>query len=69
MGKVHNCVYNADHSEEGALTLETGVLDCGEGIVLVDDGMRRETVTLQASISESMRDCSKYYASRMITRR
>jgi len=42
--KVLDNVYSIDHSEAGDHSLETWVLDCGEGAVLVDGGMRENAV-------------------------
>lgn len=44
MVKVLDNVYNIDHSEAGDHSLETWVLDCDEGVVLVDGGMRENAV-------------------------
>ncbi|MBN2334163.1 MBL fold metallo-hydrolase [Candidatus Bathyarchaeota archaeon] len=45
MVKVMEGVYSMDHSEAGDHSLETWALDCGEGVVLVDGGMRENAVT------------------------
>lgn len=44
MVKVLENVYSIDHSEAGDHSLETWVLDCGEGVVLIDGGMRENAV-------------------------
>jgi len=42
--KVLENVYSMDHSEAGDHSLETWVLDCEEGVVLIDGGMRENAV-------------------------
>jgi len=42
--KVLENVYSIDHSEAGDHSLETWVLNCGEGVVLIDGGMRENAV-------------------------
>jgi glyoxylase-like metal-dependent hydrolase (beta-lactamase superfamily II) len=42
--KVLENVYSIDHSEARDHSLETWVLDCGEGVVLIDGGMRETAV-------------------------
>ncbi|HEX9915006.1 MAG TPA: MBL fold metallo-hydrolase [Candidatus Bathyarchaeia archaeon] len=37
-------VYSIDHSEAGDHSLETWVLNCGKGVVLIDGGMRENAV-------------------------
>ena len=44
MVKVLENVYSIDHSEARDHSLETWVLDCGEGVVLIDGGMRENAV-------------------------
>lgn len=44
MVKVLENVYSMDHSEAGDHSLETWILDCGEGVVLIDGGMRENAV-------------------------
>jgi glyoxylase-like metal-dependent hydrolase (beta-lactamase superfamily II) len=42
--KVLENVYSIDHSEARDHSLETWVLDCSEGVVLIDGGMRENAV-------------------------
>jgi glyoxylase-like metal-dependent hydrolase (beta-lactamase superfamily II) len=42
--KVLENMHSIDHSEAGDHSLETWVLDCGEGVVLIDGGMRENAV-------------------------
>jgi glyoxylase-like metal-dependent hydrolase (beta-lactamase superfamily II) len=42
--KVLENVYSIDHSEAHDHSLETWVLDCSEGVVLIDGGMRESAV-------------------------
>jgi len=42
--KVLENVYSIDHSEAGDHSLETWVLNCGKGVVLIDGGMRENAV-------------------------
>lgn len=44
MVKVLENVYSIDHSEAGDHSLETWVLNCGKGVVLIDGGMRENAV-------------------------
>ena len=44
MVKVLENLYSIDHSEAGDHSLETWVLNCKEGVVLVDGGMRETAV-------------------------
>jgi len=44
MPEVMKGIYNIDLSEEGRLSLEAYLLDCGEGVVLVDTGMQPRDV-------------------------
>ena len=44
MVKVLENVYSMDHSEAGDHSLETWILDCKEGVVLIDGGMRENAV-------------------------
>ncbi len=44
MVKVLENVYSIDHSEARDHSLETWVLDCSEGVVLIDGGMKENAV-------------------------
>lgn len=54
MVKVLENVYSIDHSEAHDHSLETWILDCKEGVVLIDGGMRENAVDNIGKELESM---------------
>jgi glyoxylase-like metal-dependent hydrolase (beta-lactamase superfamily II) len=56
MKKVLKNVYSLDHSEAGDHSLESWILDCNEGVVIIDGGMTPKAVQ---NIEDGLKELGK----------